>query len=209
MRHNQHIKTGLAVTFVLAAITAPAASAQAGWVVRPNPDEQAAQFARAAATRPVQSTWVVRPNPDEQYPAPAPVAIVRVTDPNGGFDWGAAGIGATGTLGLILAAHSCSPAVGTTRPQPARGRPTDTATTWPACKPKHDSARSSDRAQSLTPTVPMTGTQRGRSSSGEGLRWTGTQVAERPSTSSDRPACSSACRRVVAVPYPSSRPSPA
>ena len=104
MRHSQHVKTGLAVTLVLAAITAPAASAQAGWVVRPNPDEQAAQLTRAAATRPVQSTWVVRPNPDEQNPAPAPVAIVRVTDPQGGFDWGDAGIGAAGALGPILAA---------------------------------------------------------------------------------------------------------
>ena len=101
-----HIKTGLAVTLVLAAITAPAASArgaQAGWVVRPNPDRQAAQLARAAATRPAQNTWVVRPNPDEQYPLPAPVTIVHVTDPNGGFDWGDAGIGAAGALGLILA----------------------------------------------------------------------------------------------------------
>ena len=107
MRHSQHIKTGLAVTLVLAAIAAPTASAhgtQAGWVVRPNPDEQAAQLARAAATRPAQNTWVVRPNPDEQYPQPAPVTIVRVTDPHGGFDWGDAGIGAAGALGLILAA---------------------------------------------------------------------------------------------------------
>jgi hypothetical protein len=107
MRHSQHIKTGLALTLTLAVIVAPAASAhraQTGWVVRPNPDQQAAQLARAAATRPSQSTWVVRPNPDEQYQLPAPIAIVRVTDPHGGFDWGAAGIGAAGTLGLILAA---------------------------------------------------------------------------------------------------------
>lgn len=103
MRHSQHIKTRFAVTLVLAAITAPTASAQAGWVVRPNPDEQAAQLARSAATRPDQSAWVVRPNPDEQYPTSAPVAIVRVTDPTGGFHWGDAGIGAGGTLGLILA----------------------------------------------------------------------------------------------------------
>jgi hypothetical protein len=107
MRPSQHIKTGLAVTLVLAAIAAiaaPVASAQAGWVVRPNPDEQAAQLARSAATRPDQNTWLVRPNPDEQYQQPAPIAIVRVTDPHGGFDWADAGIGAAGTLGLILAA---------------------------------------------------------------------------------------------------------
>ena len=46
----------------------------------------------------------MRPNPDEQYQLPAPTTIVRVTDPNGGFHWGDAGIGAAGTLGLILAA---------------------------------------------------------------------------------------------------------
>jgi len=107
MRHSQHNKTALAVTLALGAISAPAASAhggQAGWVVRPNPDQQAAQLARAAATRPAQNTWVVRPNPDEQYQLPAPTTIVRVTDPHGGFDWADAGIGAAGTLGLILAA---------------------------------------------------------------------------------------------------------
>ena len=107
MRHSQHIKTGLAVTLVLGAISAPAASAdgaQARWVVRPNPDQQATQLARAAATRPAKNTWIVRPNPDEQNPPPAPVTIVRVSDPNRGFDWGDAGIGAAGALGLILAA---------------------------------------------------------------------------------------------------------
>ena len=107
MRHSQHIKTGLAVTLALGTIAAPAASAhspQAGWVVRPNPDEQSAQLARAAVTRPAQNTWVVRPNPDRQYPDPGPVVTVRVTDPNGGFDWGDAGIGAAGALGLVLAA---------------------------------------------------------------------------------------------------------
>jgi hypothetical protein len=107
MRHTQHLKFGLAVTLVLGAISAPAASAhraQASWVVRPNPDQQAAQLAQAAATRPSATNWVVRPNPDEQYQLPAPTTIVRVTDPNVGFHWGDAGIGAAGTLGLILAA---------------------------------------------------------------------------------------------------------
>ena len=107
MRHSQHIRTGLAVTLALAAITAPAASAHSArpaWVVRPNPDEQAAQLARAAAARPSTTNWVVRPNPDEQYPMPAPITIVRATDPHRGFDWGDAGIGAAGALGLILAA---------------------------------------------------------------------------------------------------------
>ena len=107
MRHSQHTKMALAVTLVLGATSAPAASAdgaQAGWVVRPNPDQQATQLARVAATRPAQNTWVVRPNPDEQYPMPTPTTIVRVTEPHGGFHWGDAGIGAAGALGLILAA---------------------------------------------------------------------------------------------------------
>jgi hypothetical protein len=80
MRSSTHIKIGLAVTLVLGAIAAPAASAHGA-----------------------QAGWVVRPNPDEQYPPPAPV-IVHVTDPSGGFHWGDAGIGAAGALGLILAA---------------------------------------------------------------------------------------------------------
>ena len=85
-----------------AAATRPA---QNTWLVRrPNPDQQAAALAQAAATRPAKNTWVVRPNPDEQYPLPGPVTIVHVTDPSRGFDWGDAGIGAAGTLGLILAA---------------------------------------------------------------------------------------------------------
>jgi hypothetical protein len=107
MRSNQNVKTTAAVALALAAIAAPAASAQtvqAGRVVQPNPDQQAAQLARAAAPNPAPTTSVVRPNPDQQTPLTAPVTIVRVTNPSGGFDWGDASIGAAGTLGLILAA---------------------------------------------------------------------------------------------------------
>jgi hypothetical protein len=114
MRSDHHLKTALAVTFVLGAIAAPAASAdgaQAGWVVRPNPDEQAAQLPRAAAARPAQTRPVVRPNPDEQTPVSAPATIVRVSTPTSGFDWGDAGIGAAAgfalsmlALGLVLVA---------------------------------------------------------------------------------------------------------
>lgn len=107
MRPDQYLKTALAVTLTLGAIAAPAASAdtgQAGWVVQPNPDQQAAQLARAAATKPSETTPVVRPNPDQQTPVSAPATIVRVSNPSSGFDWGDAGIGAAGALGLILAA---------------------------------------------------------------------------------------------------------
>ena len=76
MRHSQHIKTGLAVTLVLGAIAAPAASAhgaQAGWVVRPNPDQQAAQLARAAATRPAaERPGSCDPTPTSSTSCPRP-----------------------------------------------------------------------------------------------------------------------------------------
>jgi hypothetical protein len=159
MRSDQSLKTALAITFTLGAIAAPAASAQsaqAGWVVRPNPDQQAAQLAPPAA-RPAETTGHMRPNPDQQNvqtaqpvaaplcdalecspgggappilrparaseppaarptettghmranpdqltPVTAPTTIVRVSTPSGGFDWGDAGIGATGALGLSM-----------------------------------------------------------------------------------------------------------
>ena len=125
MRSSQHLKTGLAVTLVLGAIYAPAASArggQAGWVVRPNPDQQAAQLARAAATaRPAPSTWVVRPTPDEQYPAPAPTTIVRVITPTDEFDWGNAGIGAAAGVALSMIGLASAVAVSQRRTRRSRG----------------------------------------------------------------------------------------
>ena len=166
MRHSQHIKTGLAVTLALGAISAPAASAhggQAGWVVRPNPDQQAAQLARAAATRPAQNTWVVRPNPDEQYQLPAPTTIVRVTDPNGGFDWGDAGIGAAGTTRAHPRRNRRHAAARAASKRPAHPtRRPDSQLTQPSGQHAHRNTTAPDpsgRAQSLTPTVPTTGPQ--------------------------------------------------
>jgi hypothetical protein len=135
MRSGQQLKNPLAVAFAIGAIAAPAAAAhsqQSGWVVRPNPDQQATELARLtaapagqsstwivrpnpdqqatelarlAAARAAQSpTWVVRPNPDEQIPTPGPATIVRVPNPSTGFDWGDAGIGAAGALGLAALA---------------------------------------------------------------------------------------------------------
>jgi hypothetical protein len=107
MRPDQYLKTALAVTFVLGATTAPtssADSAQAGWVVRPNPDQQTAQLAPAAAARPAQTTTVVRPNPDHQTPGSAPATIVRVSTPTSGFDWGDAAIGAAAGFALSMLA---------------------------------------------------------------------------------------------------------
>jgi hypothetical protein len=114
MCRDHYLKRALAVTLVLGAIAATAASAdgaQRGWVVRPNPDQQAAQRAHAAAPRPAQPSWVVRPNADQQTPVSAPATIVRVSATASGFDWGDAGIGAAAgvalsmlALGLVLVA---------------------------------------------------------------------------------------------------------
>jgi hypothetical protein len=114
MRHAHYLKTALAVTFVLGAIAASAASADGAhgsWVVRPNPDQQAAQLVRAGAARPAETGSVVRPNADEQTRVNAPATVVRVSIPTGGFHWGDAGIGAAAgfalsmlALGLVLVA---------------------------------------------------------------------------------------------------------
>jgi hypothetical protein len=43
----------------------------------------------------------VQPNPDHQSAVTsAPAVIVRTSAPNNGFDWGDAGIGAAGAVGL-------------------------------------------------------------------------------------------------------------
>ena len=132
MRSNQQVKTVLAVTIALGVLVAPAALAhggESGWVVRPNPDEQAAQLARAAVAAPASSTWVVqsnpdqqvarlvqdatatpaasspvigRPNPDEQTPPGTLATIVRITNPGGGFAWGDAGVGVAVGVALSI-----------------------------------------------------------------------------------------------------------
>jgi hypothetical protein len=113
MRHDHYPKAALALTLVLGAIAAPAASAagpEAGRLVRPNPDQQTAQLA-PAAQRPARTRSVVRPNPDQQTPVSAHATIVRVSTPASGFHWGDAGIGAVAgfalamlALGLVLVA---------------------------------------------------------------------------------------------------------
>jgi hypothetical protein len=124
MPHHHHIRRTSAITLALAAIAAPAASAhggQAGWVVRPNPDQQAAELARAAAARPAPTNWVVRPNPDEQYPPPAPTTIVRVITPTDGFDWGDAGIGAAAGVALSMIGLASAVTVSQRRTRRSRG----------------------------------------------------------------------------------------
>jgi hypothetical protein len=91
------IKRSLVATAAIAAVGFPPI-AQAR-TVQPNPDEQVAAAPSGATAHPL-----VRPNPDEQV-APSSTSItptiVRVSSPDGGFDWGDAGIGAAGSTVLL------------------------------------------------------------------------------------------------------------
>jgi hypothetical protein len=115
MRLNRLVSTTAAVVLALGPTVATAAAGNATGSspsVRPNPDEQ-------ILTTPAQPTHAahpasraVQPNPDEQTPiaanthqrpiASTPAVIVRVSSAKSGFDWGDAGIGAAGALGLSL-----------------------------------------------------------------------------------------------------------
>ena len=116
MRLNRLVITTAAIVLAIGPTAATAAGNATGSSpsVRPNPDEQALTttvqptYARESATQAVQ------PNPDQQAPitantrqgsiAGAPAVIVRISSAKGGFDWGDAGIGAAGALGLSLVA---------------------------------------------------------------------------------------------------------
>jgi hypothetical protein len=114
MIRRTHLLTGAIALAALTATLAPAAAADpqplakaeaaiaanshAHPAVTPNPDQQAptAHPAHLALTAAVQ------PNPDQQTPPSAPATIVHVTNPSNGFNWGDAGIGAAGALGLAM-----------------------------------------------------------------------------------------------------------
>jgi hypothetical protein len=93
-QHHRHIKDALALALALGLCAAPVASAD------PQPLAKAEAAIAANQTRGNQP---VRPNPDQQAPWPGAQspAIVHVVAPNGGFDWGDAGIGAGGALILV------------------------------------------------------------------------------------------------------------
>jgi hypothetical protein len=126
MHLNQHISTAL--VFALAIAPASAAVGQAagaGRGLRPSPEPQAlTAHAGPTGPRPPQrrtaqpasdthaaggATDSPRPRPELTHsgsngdPLVAPV-VVRVSTPSGGFDWGDAGIGAAGTLGIVILA---------------------------------------------------------------------------------------------------------
>jgi hypothetical protein len=106
MRPTRHITTpiALALTLVTGLGLAPVARADPAPLAK-------AEAAIAASQSP--GSPMVQPNPDEQFPgsrSQSPV-IVRVIAPNGGFDWGDAGIGAGAALALValgLAAASAA-----------------------------------------------------------------------------------------------------
>jgi hypothetical protein len=91
MKSNNTLRRGLAVATVVSALAAPAASAA-----------------------PIEEIIPSTTNGDGQ---PAPVRVVQAGADNG-FDWGDAGIGATGVLALVAIA---SGALVATRRRPAPG----------------------------------------------------------------------------------------
>lgn len=92
MKCNNSIRRGLALATVAGALAAPTASAAPIEQMLPNSVREA-----------------------ERTDQPAPVRVVRVSADNG-FDWGDAGIGATGVLALVAIA---SGALIVTRRRPA------------------------------------------------------------------------------------------
>jgi hypothetical protein len=90
--------------------------------VRPNPDQQVMTSRAAPSASPL-----LLPNPDQQVSPgygtvshPATPAVVRVTTPGGSFNWGDAGIGAAGALGLAIIAFGAGLAIGRRRARPLR-----------------------------------------------------------------------------------------
>jgi hypothetical protein len=131
-----------------------AANAHVPTAVRPNPDEQTptratvdsgpcsevcsgagygfagtslAESGARLPHNPLAGTGLLSQQPSASFAATHTPAVVHVTAPSGGFDWGDAGVGAGGMLALILIAaggvltvarrrsHSVAP---TTRPSP-------------------------------------------------------------------------------------------
>ena len=116
MRLNRLVITTAAIALAIGPTAATAAGNATGSSpsVRPNPDEQALSTTVQPTHARESATQAVQPNPDQQAPITAntrqgsitgtPAVIVRVSSAKGGFDWGDAGIGAAGALGLSLVA---------------------------------------------------------------------------------------------------------
>lgn len=115
MISTPRITTTAAVILSLAAAGAPTATAT---LTSTNPATTANQQTATVYSRPDKS--IIR----DTTPANAPQAVVRITTPPNGFDWGDAGIGAAG--GLALAMLGVGGALMITQQRPRRTRRTTT-----------------------------------------------------------------------------------
>jgi hypothetical protein len=124
MHLNQHISAALVFALAIAPAFATVGNASsAGPVFRPSSDRQVlaaqtgstgTQAPQRQVKHPGSATYTGggapgSPRPEvtnsatNGKPLVAPV-VVRVSTPSGGFDWGDAGIGAAGTLGVVILA---------------------------------------------------------------------------------------------------------
>ena len=111
---NTHRTTATAAVILsLAAAGAPTATAT---VSSTNPATTANQPPATVYSRPDKSMIRIT------TPASAPQAVVRITTPPNGFDWGDAGIGAAG--GLALATIGLGGALALSQRRPRRTRQT-------------------------------------------------------------------------------------
>ena len=132
MRLNRLVITTAAIVLAIGPTAATAAGHATGSSpsVRPNPDEQALTTTVQPTHARESATQAVQPNPDQQSSIAAntrqgstagtPAVIVRVSSAKGGFDWGDAGIGAAGALGLSLVALAAGLAVSQRRARRTR-----------------------------------------------------------------------------------------
>jgi hypothetical protein len=122
-----HLKPCTTTTAMLVALgiaipsTAAAGATTTSPAVLPNPDQQ--QLKKLSQPAPPQSaaSTTVQPNPDQQPAASTtPAVIVRTGPASSGFDWGDAGIGAAGTIGLAAIALGGALAITQRRTRRAR-----------------------------------------------------------------------------------------
>jgi len=116
-------KHALTTAAVMVAVSALPSAYASPVVVRPNPDQQILTTQAIPTASGPTGDAAVRPNPDEQTatdattgggprsevidnggygPAVVRPVVVRVAKPEGGFDWGDAGIGAAAAIGLAM-----------------------------------------------------------------------------------------------------------
>lgn len=143
MRSHKLITTAaLVITLVVAAPAAARNAAPMRPMIHPNPDEQVLATQTTSPASAQLATRAVQPNPDDQAATSTtastiphsevidnggysslsnPPAVVRVTTPKRGFDWGDAGIGAAVGLGISMLAVACALGLSQRRARRAKG----------------------------------------------------------------------------------------